>query len=173
MKRVLVVGNGGAGKSTFARRFGEHFDLPTVHLDHLFWKPGWEMVANGDFDEQLRTELSRDLWVIEGNYLRTLPQRLERADTVVFLDMPRLLCARRILLRRLRAEGEQAPGCPQRVDFEFLRHVFLDFYRDTRPDLLEMKQLYERRLNWLTLARAADVEAFFENSSKPQIEYCQ
>jgi adenylate kinase family enzyme len=89
MKRVLVLGSGGAGKSTFARRLGDLLNIEVKHLDKFYWRSGWTEPAK---DEWLKivNELTRgDSWIIDGNYGGTIEARLERCDTVVFLDMPR------------------------------------------------------------------------------------
>ena len=115
MKRVLIVGCSGAGKSTLARELSSIVDVPLVHLDHLFWMPGWIERTTSEFDQLLQTELEKECWIIEGNYKRTLPHRLQFADTVIFLNFNRWICAWRALKRWIFQQGEQAKGCPQKV----------------------------------------------------------
>ena len=91
-QRVLVLGCCGSGKSTFARRLGALTGRPVVHLDKLFWKPGWIQAAKEEFYTLLIEALSRDAWIIDGNYSSTLPLRLESCDQVVYFDFPRLVC---------------------------------------------------------------------------------
>lgn len=128
MKRVIIIGCGGAGKSTLARKLGEKTGLPVVHLDRLFWKPGWVEMPPDEFDAILRRELKRDTWIMDGNFNRTMPERLSRCDTVIYLDFSRLTCLLGVVKRVVTTYGTVRPdmgeGCPERIDFEFLKWVW-------------------------------------------------
>ena len=141
MRRVLVLGCPGAGKSTLARSLGEALSLPVVHLDKLWWKSGWINRTEGEFDALLDAVLLGEEWVIDGNYLRTLPRRLARCAAVVLLDYPRRLCLfralRRILTWRGRTRPDMAADCPERLDGEFVRWIW-EFHRTQRPQVLEL-----------------------------------
>jgi adenylate kinase family enzyme len=120
--RVVVTGMAGAGKSTFSRALSAKTGLPVVHLDIHFWEPGWVEPSEDEWRETQRGLLASDEWIADGNYHATLDLRLERADTVVFLDTPWWVCARRAFVRgvRKRAVGFQLPdGC----DESFLRRL--------------------------------------------------
>lgn len=141
MRRVLVIGCPGAGKSTLTRALAETLGLPAVYLDRLWWKSGWINRTRAEFDARLDAALAGDAWVMDGNYLRTLPRRLERCDAVLFLDYPRRLCLSRALRRILRWRGRTRPdmaeGCPERLDPAFIRWIW-DFHRTQRPRVLEL-----------------------------------
>lgn len=141
MRRVLVIGCPGAGKSTLTRALAETLGLPAVYLDRLWWKSGWINRTRAEFDARLDAALAGDAWVMDGNYLRTLPRRLERCDAVLFLDYPRRLCLFRALQRILRWRGRTRPdmaeGCPERLDPAFIRWIW-DFHRTQRPRVLEL-----------------------------------
>jgi adenylate kinase family enzyme len=100
--RVIVTGLAGAGKSTFSKALSAKTGLPLIHLDLHFWKPGWVEPSDEEWREKQRSLLAGEAWIADGNYHETLEFRLERADTVVFLDTPWWTCARRAFVRGLR-----------------------------------------------------------------------
>ncbi len=128
MQRILIIGCGGAGKSTLARQLGQKMNLPVVHLDKLFWKPGWEESSDEEIDEKIFRELEKPQWIMDGNFGRTLPRRLEYCDTVIWLDYPRLTCFLGVLKRVITTYGTVRPdmgeGCPERFDWDFLKWVW-------------------------------------------------
>lgn len=127
MQRVLVIGCSGAGKSTTAVRLGATLSLPVHHLDQLFWQPGWREAPREQFDDNLARVLAEASWVIDGYFSRTLPQRLEAADTVLWLDFSTGACLRGVLTRWVRFRGRQRPdmglNCPEKIDWPFLWYV--------------------------------------------------
>jgi adenylate kinase family enzyme len=111
-RRVLVIGMAGSGKSTFSRALSARTGLPVVHLDVHYWKPGWVKPSDTEWREQQRGLLAGDAWIADGNYYETADIPLERAATVVLLDMPWWLSAWRAFVRGLRRpEGKLPAGC--------------------------------------------------------------
>jgi adenylate kinase family enzyme len=113
-RRVIVTGLAGSGKSTFSRSLGTMTRLPVIHLDLHFWKPGWVAPSEEEWRDKQRLLLAGDAWIADGNYHETLDLRLERADTVVVLDIPWWVCAGRGFVRgvRTRPANCQLPaGC--------------------------------------------------------------
>lgn len=94
MERVAIIGPGGAGKSTLARQLGAITGVPVIHLDREHWKPGWVETPAAEWEERVRELAAAERWIIDGNYGGTLDVRLDRADTVVFLDFGRFRCLR-------------------------------------------------------------------------------
>jgi adenylate kinase family enzyme len=128
MERILIIGCGGAGKSTLARRLGEKLNLPVVHLDKLFWKPGWVESSREEIDEKIHLELQKPQWIIDGNFNRTLAERIKYCDTVIYLDFSRTACLFGVLKRIITTYGTVRPdmgeGCPERFDLDFLKWVW-------------------------------------------------
>jgi adenylate kinase family enzyme len=140
MRRVLVIGSGGAGKSTFAEMLGARTGLPVIHLDSHFWRAGWQETPREEWAARVDGLLRRDEWVMDGNYGGTLERRLAACDAVVFLDLPRTLCLWRIVARSIRYRGRTRPdmaeGCNERMTWEFVRWVW-DYPRTRRPGVLK------------------------------------
>ena len=110
-RRIVITGLAGSGKSTLAVELGSTTGLPIIHLDLYFWNPGWVAPSEVEWRETQRAVLSGDAWIADGNYDETLDLRLERADTLVVLDMPWWICSGRALVRGFRMPGELPAGC--------------------------------------------------------------
>ncbi len=141
MKRILIIGSPGSGKSTLAKALSQQLHLPLVHLDRLNWQENWQMTPREEFDALLAQELARPEWIIDGNYNRTLPLRLQYCDTVIFLDFPRLTCLFGVLKRTIthygKSRSDMGDNCPERFDLEFLQYVW-NFNRTFRHTNLEL-----------------------------------
>jgi adenylate kinase family enzyme len=112
-RRILVIGQAGSGKTTFARELSKRTGLPVIHLDLHYWGPEWVKPSEDEWRERQRDLLSGDAWIADGNDLETLELRLERAEDVVLLDTPWWICAGRAFLRGLRRPVGWTPpeGC--------------------------------------------------------------
>jgi adenylate kinase family enzyme len=137
MKKILIIGSSGAGKSTFARRLGEATGLPVIHLDRLFWNAGWVETPKEEWRERVEKFLrENDRWIMDGNFSGTMEMRMTAADTVIFLETPRTVCIYRILKRvvfyRPGKRPDMADGCDERFNWEFLKWVW-DYPNRTKP----------------------------------------
>lgn len=164
MRRVLVIGSGGAGKSHFARRLGERLGLPVIHLDRLYWRAGWVETPKDEWRRKVEALVRGEAWVMDGNYSGTLEVRLAACDAVVFLDLPRAVCLwrvlRRVLTYREGSRPDMAEGCPEKIDLEFIRWVW-GYPARNRPKilaLLESEAAAGRRV--FRLRSRAEVERF-------------
>jgi adenylate kinase family enzyme len=145
VERVAIVGAGGAGKSTLARALGERTGLPVVHLDEHYWQPGWVEPPRDEWRACQAELCAGDRWIMDGNYGGTIDLRLDRADTLVFLDLPRRVTVPGVLRRWAgnRGRSVQAPGCPERADAAFLRWVW-DYPTGGRVRLLDALDAHGR-----------------------------
>jgi adenylate kinase family enzyme len=141
MKRVLVIGGNGSGKTTMSRELSEITGLPLCHLDALYWLDGWVPRPKEEFDELLGIELEKPEWILDGNFRRTLPRRLEHCDTVVYLDYSGIRCFFGVLGRILTYRGSTRPDmggeCIESFNARSLRFLFgtLTFNKKNRPYL--------------------------------------
>jgi adenylate kinase family enzyme len=145
-RRILVLGCSGAGKSTLSRRLGAALGLPVIHLDQLYWNTGWVECSDEEMRAKVAAVVATDAWVIDGNYSRFLPERIPRADTIVFLDIPRIICLASVLKRVAQTYGrtraDMAPGCPEKFDLEFFSWIW-GYPKRSRPGILAL--LEQRR----------------------------
>jgi len=132
--RVAIIGCGGSGKSRLARALGERLGIAPVHLDALYYDADWQPLDHRRFAARQRALVAAPRWIIDGNYASSLPIRLQRADTVIFLDLPGWTCLWGIGQRRLRHRGGQHPsvGVFDRITWGFIRYV-LGYRRQMAP----------------------------------------
>ncbi len=165
MNRILVIGSGGAGKSTVARELGVRLSLPVIHLDREFWSAGWVPTPPDVWRAHIAELTTRESWVMDGNYGGTMPARLEACDTVVFLDMPRLTCLRRVLRRALTYRGRSRPdmaaGCPERLTWAFIWWLLI-YPARRRPGIMRQLAALPSSTRVVILSDSAEVESFLQ-----------
>jgi adenylate kinase family enzyme len=141
VQRVAILGSGGAGKTTLAVELGSRTGLPVVHLDPLYWAPGWVPRPPEDFHTALVAAVAEERWILDGNVLwgDADDPRFRRVDTVVFLDLSRSTCIRRAVTRRLGYDGQRRPdlpaGCREEIELSFFRWMW-GYPKRVRPRVL-------------------------------------
>ncbi len=130
----MVIGCCGAGKSTFSRALNEKLGLPLVHLDQYYWKPNWVEPEPHEWAIKVKELAQKKEWIIDGNYGGTMDIRLERADTIIYLDISTPKALYRILKRSFIYFGKTRPdmpaNCPERFSWQFIQYVY--FFNKTR-----------------------------------------
>ncbi|HJS52811.1 MAG TPA: DNA topology modulation protein [Pyrinomonadaceae bacterium] len=164
MKRVIVIGSGGAGKSTFARRLGEVTGLPVIHLDSHFWRPNWEPTPKDEWKAKVEELIKGETWIIDGNFGSTRELRMQAADTIIMLDLPRRVCMYRAIKRAILYYGKKRPdmgeGCTEKIDLEFLLWI----WNYPKQGKLRAFEEFERQTNkrLITLKDSRDIESFLK-----------
>lgn len=127
-KKITVMGCPGSGKSTLSKRLAKEYNLPLVHLDTIYWGNNWTNISDDEFDKRLEDEMSKDSWIIDGNYNRTIERRIEKSDTIIYLDYSRLTCItgviRRIIKNRKIVRSDMGEGCFENFDLEFIKFIW-------------------------------------------------
>jgi adenylate kinase family enzyme len=161
MKRVLIIGSGGAGKSTLARRLGEATGIEVVHLDKLHWRAGWIEPPKDEWLKIVENAIEKESWIMDGNFGGTMEMRLKASDTVIFLDLPRALCTYRVFRRWLKYRSTHRPdmaeGCNEKIDLEFLGWIW-NFPKTTKPKIEERLKRFENEKNVIRLRSKKEVE---------------
>ena len=159
----MVIGSGGSGKSTFSNQLGQSLRIDVVHLDQIYWKPGWVQTSKDEWLQTIAELVARDSWVMDGNYSGSLEKRLEACDTVIFLDLPRSLCLWRVLKRaviyRNSRRPDMAEGCEEQLNLKFVSWIW-NYGKTTRPRVLERLNAYADTRKVVRLRSRLQVEKF-------------
>lgn len=148
MKKVMIVGFSGAGKSTLAKIIADEIDCEATHMDSLHWLPNWVENTPEEERRMLELVLEREKLVIDGNYSKVFyNERINAADTIIFLDFNRFLCLYRAAKRYFMYKGKTRPdmgeGCNEKIDLEFLMWVLYKGRKSKtrRKKLSKLKQV--------------------------------
>lgn len=161
----MIIGNCGAGKSTLAKRIHDLTQLRLIHLDKEFWQPGWIETDLEIWRQKVKEFVALDEWIIDGNYGSTMEMRMQRADTIVLMEVSTWKSMLRILKRVIthygRRRDDMAEGCDERFSWSFMHYVLI--YNLTR------KPANERRIakhghgkTLIRLRSNQDIESFLE-----------
>jgi len=138
-EKILVIGCPGTGKSTFSKQLGDILNIQVIHLDKHFWKPGWVESTKEEWNETVIKLISKDKWIIDGNYSNTLRLRADAANEILCFDYSSVFCTYRIFKRiiktklKLEPRHEMAEGCPEKwFDWEFIKFTW-NFNKKIRP----------------------------------------
>ena len=160
--RISIIGGSGSGKSTLSTILSKELGLPAVHLDAINFNPNWKEIDKQERDKIIAEKAKEEKWIIDGNYNKTLKERLERADLIIWLDYSTLKLLSGILKRYFHSkhsERPEIPGCKERLDASFVkyvltynkkkRHILLEFLQDI-PDEKVLIFKHQKDLNaWL------------------------
>lgn len=163
MRKVIVIGCPGAGKSTFARRLRDAAGLPLYYLDMLWHKPDRTNLSREEFDARLDEIVKRERWIIDGNYPRTLPLRLGACDTVFFLDYSLEVCLAGARSRVGKAR-EDMPWVETELDEEFKEYI-IAFARDQRPQINELLERFREGREIIRFTSRAEAEDHWKRFS--------
>ena len=169
MRRIVILGPGGAGKSVLARELARRTGLPVVHLDTLFWRQGWTPAPRDEALRDLAAATAGDAWIVDGNFLDDGDDRFDRADTVVFLDLPRRTCLWRVLARLVRDRSRRRPDLPagarEGFDPELLRWIWR-YPTVDRPRVLALLASLGDGVAVHHLRSRADVRRFVDSATR-------
>lgn len=159
MKKVIVIGCPGSGKSTFSRKLKQVTNIPLYHLDMIWHKEDKTNISKEEFDNRLNEIMETDKWIIDGNYARTLEPRLKKCDTVFFLDLPVSECIAGIEAR-IGKKDDDMPWVETEFDPEFKQFI-LDFPKEKLTLIYELLNKYKNK-NIIIFKSREEVEKYFQ-----------
>lgn len=137
--RISIVGGSGSGKSTLCNILSKELGLPAIHLDAINYEPNWVEIDKAERDNIILSKAQDDKWVIDGNYNKTLKERFDKADLIIWLDYSTLKQLHGILKRYFTTrnfERPEIPGCKERLEPKFIKYV-LTYNKKKRPVILD------------------------------------
>ena len=162
MKKIIVIGCPGSGKSTFSIALHDRTGIPLFHLDMLKWNADRTTVSREVFMERLQRVLKLDEWIIDGNYGSTLEVRMEACDTAIFLDYPVEVCIAGVEERR----GKPRPDMPwieAEPDLEFIEFI-KKYNEESRPKVIELLEKYKEK-NIIIFKSRAEADEYLRRLS--------
>lgn len=168
MKKIIIIGSPGTGKSTIGRQLEEKLGIDLYHLDKLFWKPNWAMSTNEEQLDILCKVMDKESWIIDGNYSDTLGVRIKQADTIIYLKRSRPVCFYHVFKRFLTYKGKTRPDmkkdCPEKIDRDFIKWIWK--FPEIHEPLIDeyLNQLSESQ-KLIKLTNQKEIDFFFYSLS--------
>ena len=162
MKKIIVIGCPGSGKSTFARALHDKTSLPLYHLDMMYWNADKTTVEKSVFLERLSALLEKDEWIIDGNYGSTMEMRMAACDTDIFLDYPLDVCLDGIKERRGKPRSDM-PWTETEEDAEFIEFI-KNYNEQQKPKVLELFEKHGDK-NIIILETREQADAFLNGGN--------
>ena len=162
MKKVIVIGCPGSGKSTVSRALHDKTGIPLYHLDMMYWNADKTTVEKSVFLERLTAVLEKNKWIIDGNYASTMELRMAACDTVVFLDYPLDVCLEGIKERRGKPRSDM-PWIETEEDAEFIEFI-KNYNEQQKPKVLELLEKYSDK-NIVNFKSREEADAFLNGEN--------
>ena len=169
MRRIIVVGCEGSGKTSLALKLGRKLGLPVVHLDVLYWRQGWKESDKASFRARVADAVAGEGWVVDGSFSGlAFDLTLARADTLIVIERPRWLCLWRITWRsafgRQTTRPDLPEGCPEQFDWNLMRDAWR-YNADRRPRIEAERLKYGAQIPVVRLSSDREIEEFVDASS--------
>lgn len=160
--RISIVGGSGSGKSTLCNILSKELNLPAIHLDAINFNANWVEIDKDERDKIISTKSEEEKWIIDGNYNKTLKERFDKADLIIWLDYSTFMQLKGVLKRYFKTRNKERleiPGCKERLDFNFIkyvatynkkkRHVIVDYLKDVPKEKVLIFKRQKDLNKWL------------------------
>jgi adenylate kinase family enzyme len=169
MQRIMIIGCGGAGKSTLSRKLHALTGIPLIHLDQRYWQPNWVEPNKEDWTKTVTQLAQYPSWIIDGNYGGTMDIRIQRADTIIFLNASKWKCLFRVVKRGIlnygRTRIDMPEGCKERFTFEFFHYIY-HYNATRRPAILEKLNRLSASKNIVILSSDKAIKNYLNDLKK-------
>ena len=163
LKKIIVIGCPGSGKTTFAQKLSKKIGLPLYHLDAIWHKPDKSHVTREEFAQRVTTIFDLPQWIIDGNYTRTLQMRLDQCDTVFLFDLPTDICLQGATERIGKARCD-LPWIEQELDADFKQHIE-EFAQAKLPLIYELLDKYKSKVRAVVFKSRESADEYLKNIS--------
>jgi adenylate kinase family enzyme len=169
MKRVVILGSPGSGKSTFAQKLHNETKLPLVHLDFYYHQTEFNYYNDSSaWVDKVEQLMKPKEWIIDGNYQSTIPRRSEVADTIILFNISRWVCLYRVLKRRINYRNKERLDMPsewrEKANWYFIKYL-LTFPERQLPDILKELKKYPNK-QVLIFKNQKESEQYLRNQSR-------
>lgn len=161
MKKIIVIGCPGAGKSVFSQKLREIANLPLYHLDMLYHKTDGTHISKEELEDKLREIFKNNTWIIDGNYQRTLEMRIKECDTVFLLDYPTEICVAGAEAR-IGQKREDLPWVEKNLDENFKQKI-INFSKEKLPEIYKILNKYKENKNIIIFKSRQEADMYLKN----------
>lgn len=166
MNKILIAGCSGAGKSTLSKALNEISGIPIYPMDNYYFNENWKGKDDDTWEKIVKDIASKDAWITDGNYSRTMKYRLEKADVAIFLDASTWTCMYRVIRRTLKYYGKERPGmvkgCKERFDLQFLHYV-TTYNMVRRKKIMGIIESYSDQVEIVILRNKKEIQAYLDS----------
>ena len=164
MKKIIVIGSPGAGKSTFSKKLKDITNLPLYHLDMLYHKNDGTHITREELEEKLKEIFKEDNWIIDGNYQRTLEIRIKQCDTIFLLDFPVDICISGAK-SRIGCKREDLPWIEDKFDEKFEKFI-IDFPKEKLPQIYNLLKKYKNDKNIYIFKSREEADNYIKHNKR-------
>lgn len=161
MKKIIIIGCPGSGKSTFAKKLNKILNIPVIHLDLIWNKSDKTTITREEFDEKLSEIFNMESWIIDGNYQRTIEKRVENCDTVFLLDYPLDTCLSGAY-SRVGQKRDDMPWKEDELDENFKQFI-IKFSEENLPEIYKIIDKYKDKKNIIIFKNREEADLFLNS----------
>lgn len=160
MKKVIVIGSPGAGKSVFSKKLSYVTNIPLYHIDMIYHNSDGTHISREELKKEFEKIFEKENWIIDGNYQKTLEMRIKECDTVFLLDFPTEVCISGAY-ERIGQEREDLPWKEEKLDENF-KQVILNFSEEKLPEIYELLEKYKENKDIIIFKSRKEADDYIE-----------